>query len=84
MNSVCITFTVVQTIASQSLSWHLYKAYPTLALWTVKPPNVDEVCLILQIVLTGAIPYPRVNGLTVGILHLNLLKLKTTMMTTSN
>ena len=53
------------------------RTYPTLALWKVNPPNVDQVCLIHQIVLTGATPH-GVNGLTVGILHLYLLKLKTT------
>ena len=56
------------------------RAYPTLALWTVNPPNVDQVRLFHQIVLTGAIPYAGVNGLTVGILHLYLLKLETTKM----
>ena len=53
------------------------RAYPTLALWTANPLNVDQVRHIHQIVLTGAI-HAGVNGLTVGILHLYLLKLETT------
>ena len=53
------------------------RTYPTLALWTANPLNVDQVRLSHQIVLTGATPH-GVNGLTVGILHLYLLKLKTT------
>ena len=31
------------------------RTYPTLALWTANPQNVDPVRLIHQIVLTGAI-----------------------------